>query len=211
MKGAWFAAVADAVLVSAVIGEKKPGDYIDEAIILGHDMLRKGGFFRDDVHMTSILLWDMRYAGPREAVFHAIVRKNLGCTHHMFGRDHAGVGNYYGTYAAHQIFDELPDLGIKSVLTLEWWYCPVCAGVAYEGLCGHQDQKQELSGTYIRSIIQGGVEPAPLTLRPEVLEVVQDSANKYGFGSPFVTETYLQDRTPQMCMQHMSCRVGPDT
>ena len=63
----------------------------------------------------------------------------------MFGRDHAGVGNYYGTYAAHEIFDQLPDLGIKSVLTLEWWYCPVCENVAYEGLCGHREHKQDLS------------------------------------------------------------------
>ncbi len=155
--------------------------------------------------MTSILLWDMRYAGPREAVFHALVRKNLGCTQHMFGRDHAVVGNYYDTYAAHHIFDILPDLGIKSVLTLEWWYCPVCAGVAYEGLCGHRDTKQELSGTYIRSIIQGGVEPAPLTLRPEVLEVVKECAGTYGFGSPFVSQEYLDHRTPVMSMHAMDC------
>ncbi len=204
MKGAWMAAQADGILVSAVVGEKKPGDYIDEAIVLAHNRLRDAGFFRHDVHLTSILLWDMRYAGPREAVFHALVRKNLGCTHHMFGRDHAGVGNFYDTYAAHDIFQSLPDLGIKSVLTLEWWYCPVCAGVAYEGLCDHQDTKRELSGTYIRSIIQGGVAPAPLTLRPEVLEVVKECADKYGFGSPFVTEEYLQNRTPVMSMHPMA-------
>ena len=200
MKGAWLASEADGVLVSAVIGEKKPGDYIDEAIVLAHDRLREAGFFRQDVHRTSTLLWDMRYAGPREAVFHALVRKNLGCTHHMFGRDHAGVGNYYDTYAAHRVFDNLPDLGIKSVLTLEWWYCPSCAGVAYEGLCGHQDQKQDLAGTLIRSIIEGGAEPAPTTLRSEILEVVLDCAEKYGFGSPFVGEKYLKNRTPVMSM-----------
>ena len=198
MKGAWLAAQADGILVSAVVGEKKPGDYIDEAIVLAHQRLQEAGFFRPDVHMTSILLWDMRYAGPREAVFHALVRKNLGCTHHMFGRDHAGVGSYYDTYAAHHIFETLPDLGIESVLTLEWWNCPVCGGPAYEGLCGHREQKQDLSGTFIRSIIQGGVEPAPQTLRSEVLEVVRDSAERYGFGSPFVTEEYLQNRTPVM-------------
>ena len=206
MKGAWLSAQADGILVSAVVGEKKPGDYIDEAIVLGHDRLREDGFFRWDVHQTSILLWDMRYAGPREAVFHALVRKNLGCTHHMFGRDHAGVGNYYDTYAAHEIFDELPDLGIKSVLTLEWWYCPECAGVAYEGLCGHRDTKQELSGTFIRSIIQGGTEPAPLTLRAQVLDVVRECADTYGFGSPFVTEAYLENRTPVMSVPAMDCR-----
>lgn len=200
MKGAWLTADADGILVSAVVGEKKTGDYIDEAIVLAHARLQEAGFFREQVHMTSILLWDMRYAGPREAVFHALVRKNLGCTHHMFGRDHAGVGSFYDTYAAHHIFDSLPDLGIKSVLTLEWWYCPVCAGVAYQGLCGHPQLKQDLSGTLIRSIIQGGVDPAPLTLRAEVLEVVRQCADEYGFGSPFVTERYLQDRTPVMSM-----------
>jgi sulfate adenylyltransferase len=110
MKGAWLAASADGVLVNAVIGEKKPGDYIDEAIVLAHERLREAGFFRQEVHMASILLWDMRYAGPKEAVFHALVRKNLGCTHHMFGRDHAGVGRYYDTYAAHRILEALPDL-----------------------------------------------------------------------------------------------------
>ena len=203
MKGAFLAAQADGILVSAVVGEKKAGDYIDEAIVLAHDRLREAGFFRPDVHLTSVLLWDMRYAGPREAVFHALVRKNLGCTHHMFGRDHAGVGNYYDTYAAHQVFDSLPDLGIKSVLTLEWWYCPVCAGVAYEGLCGHREMKQDLSGTFIRSIIQGGVEPAPLTLRAEILEVVRECAERYGLGSPFVTEEYLRNRTPVMSMPHL--------
>ena len=91
------------------------------------------------------------------------------------------------------------------MLTLEWWYCPVCAGVAYEGLCGHQDQKQELSGTFIRSIIQGGVEPAPLTLRPEVLEVVRECADQYGFGSAFVGDKYLADRTPVMSMHAVDC------
>ena len=200
MKGAWLAAGADGILVSVVVGEKKPGDYIDEAIVLGHDRLREAGFFRQDIHLTSILLWDMRYAGPREAVFHALVRKNLGCTHHMFGRDHAGVGKYYDIYAAHQIFDTLPDLGISPVPVQEWWYCPVCAGVAYEGLCGHPEKKQDLSGTLMRSIIQGGTKPDPLTLRAEVLEVVHRCSQKYGFGSPFVDETYLNKRTPVMSM-----------
>jgi sulfate adenylyltransferase len=205
MKGAWLIAEADGILVNTVIGEKKPGDYIDEAIVLAHQRLREAGFFRQDIHRASTLMWDMRYAGPREAVFHALVRKNLGCTHHMFGRDHAGVGHFYDTYASHRIFDELPDLGIKSVLTLEWWYCPVCAGVAYEGLCGHPDQKQELSGSFISSIIQGGVEPAPLTLRREVLEVVRECADQYGFGSPFVGEKYLKDRTPVISMPALEC------
>lgn len=196
MKGAWFAANADAVLVSCVVGEKRKGDYIDECIVLGHAALREYGYFREDVHMTSMILWDMRYAGPREAVFHAIVRKNLGCTHHMFGRDHAGVGDYYPTYGAHEIFKGLPDLGIKSVLTKEWYYCPVCAGIVYEGFDGHKKQKQKFSGTVIRSIIQQGVKPTRLIFRPEVFDTVMMCAEKYGFGSPFVNDNYLENRNP---------------
>ena len=167
---------------------------------MGHDTVRQAGYFREDIHMTSMLLWDMRYAGPKEAVFHALVRKNLGCTHHMFGRDHAGVGRYYDTYAAHRIFSELPPLGIEPVLSLEWWYCPVCKGSAYEGLCGHADRKEELSGTLMRRILEGGEEPDPAKFRPEVLKVVRQCAADYGFGSPFVTEQYLSNRNPVMSL-----------
>ena len=204
MKGALLSSGADGILVSAVIGEKKVGDYIDEAIVLAHALLRDAGFFLPEIHETSTLMWDMRYAGPREAVFHALVRKNLGCTHHMFGRDHAGVGSHYGRYAAHEVFDTLPELGIKSVLTLEWWYCPVCESVAYEGICGHREQKQDLAGTLIRSIISGGAGPAATTLRPQVLEIVRECAEKYGMGSPFVTPDYLENRTPVITMPEMT-------
>ena len=109
------------------------------------------------------------------------------------------------TPGANRIFDQLPDLGIESVLTLEWWYCPVCAGVAYEGLCGHRDEKQDLAGTLIRSIIQGGEEPSPTTLRREILEIVRECADQYGFGSPFVAEHYLENRTPVMSMPVLEC------
>ena len=192
MKGAYFSANADAILVNPVIGEKRPGDYIDEAIILAHDVLRTAGYFRENIHFTSLLLWDMRYAGPREAVFHAIVRKNLGCTHHMFGRDHAGVGTYYDTYAAHRVFNEIPDLGIYPVRTLEWWYCPECAGIAYEEQCGHEKQAQRFSGSLIRSILEDGVKPPRLIFRPEVFDVVMECRDEFGGGSPFVTESYLK-------------------
>ncbi len=203
MKGAWFAANADAVLVSCVVGEKRIGDYIDEAIVLTHDALGQTGYFKKGTHLTSILLWDMRYAGPKEAIFHAIVRKNLGCTHHMFGRDHAGVGTYYSPYAAHEIFSQVPDLGIVSVLTLEWWYCPVCGEVTYSGLCGHEKESQPFSGTLIRSIIQDGVKPPRLIFRPEVFDLVVESGERYGFGSPFVTSEYLAKRNPVITVPPM--------
>jgi sulfate adenylyltransferase len=198
MKGAWFEANADAILVNPVIGEKRTGDYIDEAIIVTHDILREAGYFAENIHMTSLLFWDMRYAGPREAVFHAIVRKNLGCTHHMFGRDHAGVGTYYDPFAAHRIFEELPDLGIYPVKAFEWYYCPECAGIAYEEQCGHKETAQRFSGSLIRSIIQDGVQPPRLLFRPEVFKLVMESAEKYGDGSPFVTESYLERGDPVM-------------
>lgn len=206
MKGAWFAANGDlgveqlrtGVLVSCIIGPKRVGDYIDEAIVLGHQALHDGGYFRDDVHLVSIALWDMRYAGPREAVFHAILRENMGCTHHMFGRDHAGVGRFYDPYDAHRVFDAIgeDDLLVRPIRLLEWWYCPVCGEVTYSGLCGHADVRQSFSGSMIRSILQDEVKPTRLVFRPEVYEATMFAAAQYGGGSPFCTEAYLTGRRP---------------
>lgn len=206
MKGAWFSANGDlsaeklktGILVSCIIGPKRIGDYIDEAIVLGHQKLHDAKYFRDDIHIVSFVLWDMRYAGPKEAILHAIIRSNLGCTHHMFGRDHAGVGSYYDPYDAHRIFDQIPKgkLNIKPVRILEWWYCPICGEVTYSGLCGHDKKRQGFSGTMIRSIIQDKVKPTKLIMRPEVFDMLMDSADKYGFGSPFCTKEYLNKRQP---------------
>ena len=206
MKGAWFSANGDlpvekiktGILVSCIIGPKRPGDYIDEAILLGHQKLHDAKYFRDDIHLVSFVLWDMRYAGPKEAILHAIIRTNLGCTHHMFGRDHAGVGSYYDPYDAHRIFDQIPEgsLNIKPVRILEWWYCPICGEVTYSGLCGHTKERQSFSGSMIRSMIQDKVKPTKLIMRPEVFDSVMENADKHGFGSPFCTEEYLAKRQP---------------
>ncbi len=206
MKGAWFSANGElsveklqtGILVNCIIGPKKIGDYIDEAIVLCHRRLREAKYFREDVHMVSIILWDMRYAGPKEAIFHAILRTNLGCTHHMFGRDHAGVGSYYDPYDAHRIFDRVPEgsLNIKPVRILEWWYCPICGEVTYSGLCGHSKKRQQFSGTMIRSMLKDKKKPTKLIFRPEVFDMVIECADKYGFGSPFCTEKYLVERQP---------------
>lgn len=206
MKGAWFSANGElpveklqtGILVNCIIGPKRIGDYIDEAILLCHEKLHEAEYFRDDIHMVSIALWDMRYAGPKEAIFHAILRANLGCTHHMFGRDHAGVGSFYDPYDAHRIFDQIPEdsLSIKPIRILEWWYCPVCGEVTYSGLCGHHKERQKFSGTMIRSMVQDRVKPTKLIFRPEVFDMVMECANRYGFGSPFCTEEYLAKRQP---------------
>jgi len=206
MKGAWFSTNGDlpveklktGILVSCIVGPKRIGDYIDEAILLGQQRLHDAKYFGDDIHMVSFVLWDMRYAGPKEAILHAIIRTNLGCTHHMFGRDHAGVGSYYDPYDAHRIFDQIPEnsLNIKPVRILEWWYCPVCGEVTYSGLCGHVKERQPFSGSMIRSMIQDKVKPTKLIMRPEVFDSVMENADKYGFGSPFCTEEYLNKRQP---------------
>jgi sulfate adenylyltransferase len=195
MKGAWFQAHADGILDNPVIGEKKEGDAIDEAILAGHRALTQAGYFRPDVHMVSALLWDMRYAGPREAVFHAIVRKNLGCTHHVFGRDHAGVGTFYDPFAAHRIFDQLPDLGIEPVITKGWGICEKC-GPAYACFCDHPEQLKPISGTAVRKLIREGQTPDSDVFRPEVFSAMLDAGERHGFGSPFVSERYLRERKP---------------
>jgi len=206
MKGAWFQTYGElpmdkpyvGVLVNAIIGEKRAGDYIDEAIILTQDELRKAGYFGDHNHLTSLTFWDMRYAGPREAVFHAALRTNLGLTHHMFGRDHAGVGTYYGPYDAHRMLGQLveKDLQIIPVYSENWLYCPHCGEITSESLCNHKKEWQKFSGTLIRSIVQDGVKPPRLIFRPEVFDLVLECAEKYGFGSPFVDAEYLKKRIP---------------
>lgn len=191
------------ILVNCITGEKRAGDYIDEAMVLAQDGLRKYGYFREDIHMVSLTFWDMRYAGPKEAIHHAIIRTNLGLTHHMFGRDHAGVGTYYHPYEAHRIFKKIPEgsLGITPIFVLEWLYCPVCGEVTSIGLCGHKDKHQAYSGTLIRSIIMDGVKPTRLIFRPEIFDIVIESAEKYGFGSPFVTNEYLEQAPPAFSVE----------
>ncbi len=205
MKGAWLQTYGElpiekplvGVIVNAIIGEKRKGDYIDEAIILCQDELRKSGYFGDHNHLTSLTFWDMRYAGPKEAILHAIIRTNLGITHHMYGRDHAGVGTYYGPYDAHHLLESVKsELRITPVYSMNWLYCPHCGEVTSEGLCNHKKEWQKFSGTVIRSIILDGVKPPRLIFRPEVFDLVMECAEKYGFGSPFVTDEYLEKRIP---------------
>lgn len=212
MKQAWFAANEDrpveeiqtGVLVNAIIGEKRVGDYIDEAILLSQDTLRTAGYFREDVHAVTFTLWDMRYAGPREAILHAILRTNLGCTHHMFGRDHAGVGNFYKPYDAQDLLKQVRDkLLIKPVFLMENWYCPICNDVTSAAQCGHVNSCQKFSGTLIRSILTDGVKPTRNVMRPEVFDTVMESSAKYGKGSPFVSEEYLRSRQPVFNLHKM--------
>ncbi|MCE4627597.1 MAG: sulfate adenylyltransferase [Desulfurococcales archaeon] len=170
----------DGLLVHPLIGWKKPGDYKDEVIMEAYKALIKH-YFPKDVVVLAALRMNMNYAGPREAVHHAIVRKNFGATHFIVGRDHAGVGNYYGPYEAWEIFREFPDLGVTPLFIREAFYCKKCGGMATEKTCPHgPEHRIKISGTRIREMLRRGLVPPPEMMRPEVAEVV------LRFPNPFV-------------------------
>ena len=115
----------------------------------------------------------MQYAGPKEAIKQAIKRKNFGCTHITIGRDHAGVGSFYGPYAAQEIFGEFPDLGIAPLFFREFYYCRKCGGIASEKTCPHgEGDKITFSGTKLRQMFAAGETPPKEFMRPEVAQVI---------------------------------------
>ena len=167
--------MVDGLFINPVIGKKKKGDFTDTAILKCYDVLIEKYFPKDRVFM-SILPMEMRYAGPKEAIHHAIIRKNHGCTHMIIGRDHAGVGNYYAPEAAIEIFRNFPDLEI-SPLTIrgDFFHCKICAQLASERTCPHgDDQKIKFSGTVIRKMLAEGGSPPPEIFRPEVFEALRE-------------------------------------
>lgn len=169
----------DGVFINPVIGKKKKGDFRDEVILEAYEALIKNYYLKDRAVM-SILPFEMRYAGPREAIFHAIVRKNFGCTHFIVGRDHAGVGNFYPPYAAQDIFDEFPDLGIIPLFFKEFYHCKKCGGVVNEKTCPHgEDQRIKFSGTKIRELLMRGQRPPAEMMRPEVTDIILRSGNPF--------------------------------
>ncbi len=171
----------DGLFINPLVGWKKPGDFRDEVIVKAYEALIKHYYPRDSV-VFSVLRMEMRYAGPREAIHHAIVRKNFGCTHFIVGRDHAGVGNFYGPYEAWDIFNEFPDLGITPLFIREAFYCRKCGGMVNAKVCPHSDEfRVRISGTKLREMIKNKKKPPETMMRPEVAEVV------LSFDNPFVT------------------------
>ncbi len=169
----------DGIFINPIIGKKKKGDFKDEVILKSYDALINHYYLKNRAVM-AILRTMMRYAGPREAIFHAIIRKNFGCTHFIVGRDHAGVGNYYGPYEAHDIFNEFPDLGITPVFFRSFFFCKKCGGVVNEKICPHEKEHHiYYSGTAIRKMITNGETPPETMMRKEVAEIIMSYENPF--------------------------------
>jgi sulfate adenylyltransferase len=162
----------DGLFINPVIGRKKKGDFKDEVILASYEEAIRQ-YYRKDRTAMAILQMEMRYAGPREAIHHAILRKNFGCTHIIIGRDHAGVGSYYAPFAAQDIFEAFPDLGIVPMFFRSFSYCRKCASVVNEKVCPHPPSDHvQFSGTKIRDLLVKGECPPPELMRPEVAEVI---------------------------------------
>jgi sulfate adenylyltransferase len=170
----------DGLFVNPLIGKKKQGDFKDEVILASYGALIDN-YYPKDRAMFVTLHTEMRYAGPKEAIHHAIMRKNFGCSHFIVGRDHAGVGTYYHPFAAHEIFKVYADLEIEPVFFPAFYYCKKCLSYANERNCPHGPEfREELSGTKMRNMVSSGEIPAEHLMRPEVAKII------VSFDEPFV-------------------------
>jgi len=167
---------SDGLLVHPLVGETKADDLSAAVRLRCYDALLGNYFAADRVLFTPLPAW-MRYAGPREAVLHAIIRRNYGCTHFIVGRDHAGVGSYYGPYDAQKLVTAISArIGIQPITFDEVFYCFRCAGVASGKTCGHGvDDRLSLSGTEVRRRLREGQSLPVEFTRPEVAAVLAEA------------------------------------
>jgi len=172
--------IVDGLLINPIIGKKKAGDFKDEVILESYNALIENYYPKQHAVM-SILKTEMRYGGPKEAIHHSIMRKNFGCTHFIVGRDHAGVGDFYGPYDAHEIFKDFPDLEIEPIFFKSFSHCKICGGPVNDKICPHPPENHIFfKGTMVREIVNEGKVPPKEMMRPEVVEVIKS------YEDPFV-------------------------
>ena len=163
--------IVDGVFIHPIVGELKKDDFPPDAIIESYDQLIKN-YYNIERVLLSPLSISMRYAGPKAAIFLAIIRKNYGCSHFIVGRDMAGVKNYYKPYEAHEKFKNL-DIGIEPILFRESFFCKSCKIVATDKTCGHDlEDHLKVSMTQIRDMIRQGKKPPSHAIRPEILDIL---------------------------------------
>ncbi|MEJ2646598.1 MAG: sulfate adenylyltransferase [Gammaproteobacteria bacterium] len=168
--------IGDGVLIHSLLGKLKPGDIPADVRAKAIGTLIDNYFVKDTVVQAGYPL-DMRYAGPREALLHAVFRQNYGCSHLIVGRDHAGVGDYYGPFDAHHIFDEIPAGALETQpLKIDWtFWCNKCEGMASMKTCPHSaEDRLLLSGTKLRKALSEGTEVPDHFSRPEVLTILRE-------------------------------------
>ena len=168
--------VCDGVLIHQLVGKVKAGDIPAEVRVKAVNALVDGYFVKDTCIQAGYPM-EMRYGGPREALLHAVFRQNYGCSHLLVGRDHAGVGDYYGPFDAQKIFDQVPQGSLElQPLKIDWtFWCHRCDGMASNRTCPHgADDRLIVSGTMLRKTLSEGGQIADHFSRPEVLEILRD-------------------------------------